>query len=93
LKAISDIRDQNNFVIRLYRYDYVQTALNVRYTDMNCYNRLPSVLIGWLGVRVPAGAVNFPIHHVQNGSGTQPASYPVGTRGSFPGVGGCGLSW
>jgi hypothetical protein len=24
-------------------------------------------------------------HHVQNGSGAHPASYPVGTGGSFPG--------
>jgi hypothetical protein len=37
-------------------------------------------------VRFPAGAGNFSIHHrVQNGSGTHPASYPMGTRGSFLG--------
>jgi hypothetical protein len=36
-------------------------------------------------VRFPAGAGNFSLHHrVQNGSGAYPASYPVGTRGSFP---------
>jgi hypothetical protein len=30
---------------------------------------------------------NFPLHHrVQNGSGAHPASYPIGTRGSFLGV-------
>jgi hypothetical protein len=30
---------------------------------------------------------NFSLHHrVQNGSGAHPASYPVDTRGSFPGV-------
>jgi len=30
--------------------------------------------------------VNFPLHHrVQNGCETHPASYPMGTRGSFPG--------
>jgi hypothetical protein len=30
---------------------------------------------------------NFSLHHrVQNGSGAHPASYPMGTRGSFPGV-------
>jgi hypothetical protein len=35
----------------------------------------------------PAGAENFSLHHrLQNGSGTHPASYPMGTRGSFPGV-------
>jgi hypothetical protein len=38
-------------------------------------------------VRFLAGAGNFPLHHrVQNGSGAHPASYPMGTRGSFPGV-------
>jgi hypothetical protein len=34
----------------------------------------------------PAGAGNFSLHYrVQNGSGAHPASYPIGTRGSFPG--------
>jgi hypothetical protein len=37
-------------------------------------------------VRFPAGARNFYLHHsIQNGSGAHPASYPMGTRGSFPG--------
>jgi hypothetical protein len=37
-------------------------------------------------VRFPAGAGNFSLRHrVQNGSGTQPAFYPMGTRGSFLG--------
>jgi hypothetical protein len=37
-------------------------------------------------VRFPAGAGNFFLHHrLQNGSGAHPASYPMGTRGSFPG--------
>jgi hypothetical protein len=41
---------------------------------------------GWLGVRVPARAGNFFLHHrVQTGSGSQPAPYPIGARGSFPG--------
>jgi hypothetical protein len=36
-------------------------------------------------VRFPARAGNFSLHHrVQNGSGAHPASYPMGTRGSFP---------
>jgi hypothetical protein len=36
--------------------------------------------------RFPAGAGNFSLHHrVQNDSGAHSASYPVGTRGSFPG--------
>jgi hypothetical protein len=38
------------------------------------------------GVRFPVGAGNFPLSRcVQNGSGAHPASYPMGTRGSFPG--------
>jgi hypothetical protein len=37
-------------------------------------------------VRFPAGAGNYSLHHrVQNGSGAHPASYPMGTRRSFPG--------
>jgi hypothetical protein len=36
-------------------------------------------------VRFPAGAGNFSLHRVQNSFGAHPASYPVGTRGSFPG--------
>jgi hypothetical protein len=37
-------------------------------------------------VRFPAGAGNFSLHHrVQNGAEAHPASYPIRTRGSFPG--------
>jgi hypothetical protein len=37
-------------------------------------------------VRFPVGAGNFSLHHrVQNGSGAHPASYSMGSRGSFPG--------
>jgi hypothetical protein len=36
-------------------------------------------------VRFPAGAGNFSLYHrVQNGSEVHPASYPMGTRGTFP---------
>jgi hypothetical protein len=38
------------------------------------------------GIQIPVGAGNFsPHHHIQTGSGTHPASYPMGTKGSFPG--------
>jgi hypothetical protein len=38
-------------------------------------------------VGLPAGAGNFSLHHrVQNGSGADSASYPMGNDGSFPGV-------
>jgi hypothetical protein len=37
-------------------------------------------------VRFPAEAGNFSLHHrVKTGSGTHTASYPMGTRRSFPG--------
>jgi hypothetical protein len=37
-------------------------------------------------IRFAAGAGNFSLHHrVQNGSGAHPASYPMGSRGIFPG--------
>jgi hypothetical protein len=36
-------------------------------------------------VRFPAGARNFSLHRVQNGSGAHPASYQLGTRCSFSG--------
>jgi hypothetical protein len=36
-------------------------------------------------IRFPMGAGNFSLHHrVHNGSGVHLASYPMGTRGSFP---------
>jgi hypothetical protein len=44
--------------------------------------------LGDRGSRVwfPEEAGNFSLHQrVQNGSGAHPASYPMGTRGSFPG--------
>jgi hypothetical protein len=38
-------------------------------------------------IRFLAGAENFSLHHrVQNGSGAHQASYPMSTRGFFPGV-------
>jgi hypothetical protein len=37
-------------------------------------------------VRFLEGSGHFSLHHrFQNGSGAHPASYPMGTRGSFPG--------
>jgi hypothetical protein len=39
-----------------------------------------------VGVRVPIGSRIFSLHVVQTGSGAHPASYPMGTRGSSPGV-------
>jgi hypothetical protein len=43
--------------------------------------------IGFLGFDPGRGAGYFSLHHhVQNGSGAHLVSYPLGTRGSFPGV-------
>jgi hypothetical protein len=40
---------------------------------------------GWSGFPVPEGTENCSLHHrVQTSSGAHLASYPVGTRGSFP---------
>jgi hypothetical protein len=37
-------------------------------------------------VGFPEGGGDFSLHHrVHNGSGVHPASYPMGTRDSFPG--------
>jgi hypothetical protein len=42
-------------------------------------------------VRFPAGAGNFSLHNrIQNGSGAHPDSYPLATKGSFPGGKGAG---
>jgi hypothetical protein len=47
--------------------------------------RVPAVSLETTEVRIPAGAGNVSLHHrVQNGSGAHPASYPNGTRVSFP---------
>jgi hypothetical protein len=44
------------------------------------------VATGWKArVRFPAVQDFSFLHSVQTGSGTQPASYPMGTGGSFPG--------
>jgi len=45
------------------------------------------VHVGWMaGVQFPVRAGHFLLHRVQTGFGAHQASYPLGTRGSFPGV-------
>jgi hypothetical protein len=77
---------------RIFRYRLSPETFE--YTLVQCKSRDSSVGIvlayGLDGrgsrVRFPAGAENCSLHHrVQNGSGAHPASYPMGTRGSFPG--------
>jgi hypothetical protein len=80
----------NNFFI--HKMDYKIDSSNFRGILDMLENRNSSVGIA-LGygldnrgfrVRFPAKARNFSLHHrVQNGSGAHPASYPMGTRGSF----------
>jgi hypothetical protein len=38
-----------------------------------------------VGVRVPVGSRNSLLQVAQTGSGIDPTSYPMGTRGSIPG--------
>jgi hypothetical protein len=45
------------------------------------YLHSPMRLHSWRGAKLKKKA-----HRVQNGSGSHAASYPIGTRGSFPGV-------
>jgi hypothetical protein len=54
--------------------------------------RLDNLMIG---IQFPAGAGNLSLwHHVQTGSRVCPASYPIGTRVSFPGSKAAGAwSW
>jgi hypothetical protein len=58
--------------------------------DSNSVNEVDGIGYGlddrFSRVRSPVWAGNFSLHHrVQNGSGVHPASYPMGTRGSFHG--------
>jgi len=47
---------------------------------------LYAFFVSTIGVRFPAGAGNFSLNYrVQNGSEAHPASYLMGTGGSFPG--------
>jgi hypothetical protein len=72
------------------------SRLSETQTDRHYYPYVLSLLanisvgiaMGWTTrVRIPAGAINLSLlHSVQTDSGAHPASYPMGTRGSFPRV-------
>jgi hypothetical protein len=52
-----------------------------------CYQHSAGLWAGCLDVWLLAGAGNFSLHScIKTGSGAHPASYPVGTSGTFPGV-------
>jgi hypothetical protein len=84
----------------------VRDQISRSYEELKSYlHTYTSVLLMWFRnpirhdnlsrVRFPAGAGKFSLHyHVQNGSGAHPASYPMGTRSSFPGCKAAGAwSW
>jgi len=61
------------------------TVLTGKHCPVSC-QRTRRLRVGWSGVRVPAGVGSFsPYHRVQTGSEGHPASYAMGTIGSFPG--------
>jgi hypothetical protein len=66
--------------------------LSMPHTSTNSRDSSAGIALGYglddrgSRVRFPAGAGSCSLHHrVQNGSGAHAASYPMGTRGSFPG--------
>jgi hypothetical protein len=79
------------------QYRHLFLKLRVSHLVHNKYNSYESYLskqkwgtgavvsMGWTtGVRLPAGArISFLRHRVQTGSEVDPASYPMGTGGSF----------
>jgi hypothetical protein len=77
--------------VKAYVFERCETAQAPPYVYMY-YCRVPFVFAGlglddWCSrIRFPAGTGNFSLHHrIQNGAGAHPASYPMGTRGSFTG--------
>jgi hypothetical protein len=71
-----------------YVQKYRPLPLMYNYSTMvPVYFKSVSQVPSWAaGIRFPVGAGDFSMFHsVQTGSGAQAASYPMGTRGSFPG--------
>jgi hypothetical protein len=55
-------------------------------TDLFAQRYSAGLRAEWSGGRLVVETGNFSLHHrVQTGSGAHPDSYPIGTRGSFPG--------
>jgi hypothetical protein len=81
------------FRIRNYYYGNMFSYISLHYITLHkIRDSSVSIALGYgldergSRVRFPAGAGDSSLHHgVQNGSGAHPASYPMGTRGSFPG--------
>jgi len=77
-----------NFHLRNFALTHlsIKASFSILLTNFD-YKRLVYGLDDWdFMVRFSAGAGNYSLHHrIQNGSGSHLASYPMGTRGSFPG--------
>jgi hypothetical protein len=84
------------FLISLSKWSKLFSNMHKYMFDHSAFNKAPDssvdIALGYgledrcSRVRFPAGAGNFSLHHrVQNSSGVHPASYPMGTRGSFLG--------
>jgi hypothetical protein len=65
-------------------YTYTSPFITAWAGIAQCYSA--GLRAWWSDVRVPVGARNFPPHHrIQTGYGAHPASYPMGSTGSFLG--------
>jgi hypothetical protein len=81
-----------NLISTVYTVSFRRNLILFRICEILSRDSTVSIALGYgladrgSRVRFPAGAGNFSLHHrVQNGSEAHPASYPMGTRGSFPG--------
>jgi hypothetical protein len=73
---------------KLYNSNLLLFQLYTNNVRINCYEESRGssvdVVTGWPGeVRFPLGEIFFLLHSVQTGSGTHPASCPVGSGGDF----------
>jgi hypothetical protein len=87
--------DEKRIIIRYIEWGRNERTQNVRgHTELRkSRDSSVGIALGYglddrgFRVRFPAEAGKFSLHpRVQNGSGAHPASYPMDTRGSFPGV-------
>jgi hypothetical protein len=73
----------------LYLYNFIGNYYNLKILFKSRDSSVSIVLVheldnGGCRVQFLVGAGNLSLHHyIQNSSGAHPASYPMGTRGSF----------
>jgi hypothetical protein len=82
----------NLFIVTAVHFHKTYQRPIVTLTLLDCHDSSAGIALGYglddrgSRIRFPAGAGNFSLHHrVQSGSGAHPASYPMGSKGSFPG--------